>query len=566
MAIPRACILHLAVGIALAGLGPAQSPAPGPDAEAVEFVALLKRLVPPLKQAVVQAAVHHPHVADMAAAQGLITHLTAHRGVVAVQGILGLASHDSPEVRTEALRAIATLALRVDGAADGARMALRDISDEVRLAAIATLGVVGEARDIPDLLELLSSEDKAPQVTAFRALRMLTRLRLANDVRAWTYWWKQTNQELGKSLDAAIQRLTDGGSEADLVDARNLLNQSTWFAPQKLEEAAREWLRSSARRLRSEAFRLVATARLGDLADDVAHALQLEVDPDAVRNGVECTAVLGISVDRMAELQPSTRDPARVQAAVREAQVADSKAAQALITHLITQGGVVAVQGVLVLASHDCPEVRAAALRAVALLGLRVAGAAEGARRALDDSSDEVKLAAIHTLGVVGEARDISELLELLSSEDNERRVAAVGALQALTGLKLADDAQAWTDWWKTASELGKRFDRAIQVLTDGAGPQDLVDARNLLHQSAWLNPRKLEDAARKWLRSAEPRQRGEAFQLVAGARLANLADDVAKALKHEVEPDVVQNGIECAVALCISVDRTAAQSAQPPR
>jgi hypothetical protein len=424
---------------------------------------------------------------------------------------------------------------------------------------------------VTELLELLSSadEDKALQVSAFRALRMLTGTRIAHDARAWTYWWKQTTKALGKRLDQAIQLLTDGADEADLIDARRLLNGSAWFDASRLEEAAREWLRSAEPRLRSEALRLVAGARLGDLADDVASVLQHEVEPGVVRNGVECAAKLGISVGRTAGLQPSTKDPELVQAAVRHPHVADSAVAQGLIAHLIAQGGVVAVQGVLVLSSHDSPDVRAAALGAVATLGLRVAGAADRARDALLDARVEVKLAAITALGVVGEAGDMAELLALASSEDERPHATAFHALRTLTGMQLDDDAQAWTHWWSQSSrELGMRLDRALQLVTDGAGEADLVEARRLLEQSAWFNARKLANAARKWLRSAEPRLRREGFRLVAKARLGDLADEVARVLRKEVAPDVVEYGVECAVVLGIPVDSLAAlqPSPQPPR
>jgi hypothetical protein len=149
--------------------------------------------------------------------------------------------------------------------------------------------------------------------------------------------------------------------------------------------------------------------------------------------------------------------------------------------------------------------------------------------------------------------------------------VAAHRALSALTGLRLASDARLWSYWWKqTAKELPQRFEKAIKLLADGGDETDLADARRLFEQSAWFDVPALEDAAREWLASAEPRQRSEGFRLVTGARLAALADDVAKALRGEAEPEVIALGAECEVALGTRVappgEPVPAASAPTPR
>src|SRR5262249_49657214 len=148
----------LLAAFSLAALLRAQEPAVDPDApaaptaEQAEFDALVARLVAPLQPDLVRAAVHHPRIADAGAAQGLATHLTAQGGAAAAAGLFDLANHVDPEVRVAALRGLATVGLRVPGAAEAARTALRDFAPEVRLAAIAALGALGGGEDVGALL------------------------------------------------------------------------------------------------------------------------------------------------------------------------------------------------------------------------------------------------------------------------------------------------------------------------------------------------------------------------------------------------------------------------------
>ena len=292
----RRLFAGLALAVCICGQQPATDPdGAAPSAAAVELEALLVRLVDPLPPGLVQAAVRHPLVVgDPGAAQSLVAHLTARRGAAALAGLRTLASHKSPEVRIAALGGVATLGLRGAGAAERARDGLRDFTPEVRLAAIAALGAVGEATDVPDLIELLQDEDKETQVAAHRALCALTGLRLASDARLWSYWWKQTAKELPQRFEKALKLLADGGDETDLADARRLFEQSAWFDVPALEDAAREWLTSAEPRLRSEGFRLVAGARLAALADDVARALPGEAEPEVLPFAVECAVALGL--------------------------------------------------------------------------------------------------------------------------------------------------------------------------------------------------------------------------------------------------------------------------------
>jgi len=293
-------VRRLLAGLALAACVSAQRPAtdpdapPPPSAAEVELEALLARLTAPLQQELVQAAVRQPLVVgDGGAAQSLVAHLKARGGAVALAGLLVLATHQSPEVRIAALGGIASLGMRGAGAAECARDALRDLTPEVRLAAIAALGAVGEAGDVTDLIELLQDEDKDTQVTAHRALCALTGLRLASDARLWSYWWKQTAKDLPPRLEKAVKLLTDGGDEADVLDARRLLAQSAWFDLPKAEDAAREWLAVDDQRQRSEGLRLVTAARLAALVDDVARALRGEAEPELLALGAECELALG---------------------------------------------------------------------------------------------------------------------------------------------------------------------------------------------------------------------------------------------------------------------------------
>lgn len=298
--------LPLLAALVLAGAARPQTPAQRRAEEARDFEALLATLVAPLDPALVGAAVRHARVRDAEAAHGLIVHLSVHRGPGALEGFVVLTGHGDQAVRVAALRAIATVGLRSTDALEAVRGRVRDFDTEVHKAAIAALGVVGQADDVPQLVELLAADEDATRAAAFRALRALTGVRIANDESAWTYWWGHARKELARRVDDGIARLVAGGDEFQLAEARRLLEQSAWSATRRFEETVREWLLGAEPRLRAEGFRLAAAARLAEVADDVLRALDDESEPAVQQVGRECAWALAI----LAPQQPDAAPPA----------------------------------------------------------------------------------------------------------------------------------------------------------------------------------------------------------------------------------------------------------------
>jgi HEAT repeat protein len=263
------------------------------EAEAAEFEALLAHLIAPLQPELVRAALRHPRVADAGAARELLMHLTVHGGAAAVEGLAALAGHKETEVRVAALNGIAALGFRSAEGTVAVRTALWDSEAEVRHAAAAALGTVGEADDVASLIEMLKSEEEGVPGDALGALLSLTRVRNGRDLQTWSYWWSLARKDLEESLAASIRVLAAGGTDVEVADARCLLQGSAWVAPRKLEDAAREWLRADEPRLRCEAYRLIADARLADLADDAVRQLRTEMDPETEKAGRQCLVVMG---------------------------------------------------------------------------------------------------------------------------------------------------------------------------------------------------------------------------------------------------------------------------------
>jgi HEAT repeat protein len=291
-------------GILFAGLLRAQTPtaaqakaaaaAANAEAEAAEFEALLAHLIAPLQPELVRAAVRHPRAKDAGAARELLMHLTVHGGAAAIEGLVALAGHSEVEVRVAALRGIATLGFRGAEVTAGLRTALWDSEAEVRCAAIAALGAVGEADDVANLIVLMRSEEERVPGDALGALFALTSVRNGKDAQTWSYWWSLARKDLEERVGASIGVLAAGGTEVEVADARCLLRSSAWVAPRKFEEAAREWLAAEEPRLRCEAYRLIADARLADLTSEVAQRLRDETEREVVQTGRECLVVLGI--------------------------------------------------------------------------------------------------------------------------------------------------------------------------------------------------------------------------------------------------------------------------------
>jgi hypothetical protein len=194
---------------------------------------------------------------------------------------------------------------------DHVRDALRDRVPGVRLAAIAAVGRVGDSADVPFLLDSLSSTDPAELSAGHAALQSLTGLRIPPQIARWDYWWTEAQDSLGTRVDAAILTIGEGRADTDVAGARDILGRYAWFEPDRLKETLRRWLRSSESRLRIEGYRLAASSRCGDLAEEVGSAFRYDRDLASFEVGRESARALGVPTEGVIPPKPSVPPRAR---------------------------------------------------------------------------------------------------------------------------------------------------------------------------------------------------------------------------------------------------------------
>jgi HEAT repeat protein len=434
-----------ALGLLIAA--PAAAQAEAVDTGAAEFEASLARLGELPRLEAVEKLVRHPCAARPEWAQALVEVLSLHQSYASAMGLLALADHSIATVRAAALQTLTQVGLRVSAAdARPVRAALRDSDDDVRVAAVAALGVVGDVADVPALLELLAHEDQRLQIAAFRALQSLTGLRLPNDQRQWTYWRTHSSAELTRRIDLAIQTIDRGGAEADLVDARLMLSSSAWFDASKIEDAVRAWLQSGDARLRIEGYGLTASARLGSMAEDVTCALRFETHVEILPRAIASAKVLGVATgdivgegalgtEQLAQASPAPAGEVAVQV---QASPAHTEAdPDALIARLD--------------AADDATKL--AAMKELCVVA-RVEDGERVFRLLKDTKSDAIKKQACLFLGRVQHRPAVRELIDLLrDTKDPGLKAGAHWSLQRITGLNLRRDLELWEQWWEHAGE-----------------------------------------------------------------------------------------------------------------
>jgi HEAT repeat protein len=435
----------IALGVLIAA--PAAAQAGVVDAAAAEFEASLAKLGDLPRLEVVEKLVQHPCTARPEWAQPLVEVLSMHKSHASAWGLLALADHSIPTVRTAALQALTQVGLRVSAAdASPVRAALRDCDDDVRPAAVAALGVVGDDSDVQALIELLAHEDQRLQFAAFRALQSLTGLGLPNDQRQWVYWRTHSSAQLTKRIDLAIQTIDQGGTDANLLDARLLLSSSAWFDARKIEDAVRAWLQSGDTRLRLEGYGLAASARLGSMAGDVMHALRLESDTDVLPQALASATALGVATEGIAG------DAAA--GTVLLAQASPAPAGEVAI-HTEPAPAPTEADPDALIAQLDAADdaTRLAAMKGLCLLarpedGARVFGLLK------ETKSDAIKKQACSFLGRVQYRPAVRELIDLLrDTKDPGLKAGAHSSLQRITGLNFRRELELWEQWWDYAGE-----------------------------------------------------------------------------------------------------------------
>src|SRR5262245_43854016 len=135
-----------------------------------------------------RAAVSDPEQARLLAAA-----LAARGGHAAAQGLYDLARDSDERVRSAALEGLAEVALRRGDGIDSVRAAMLASNADVRAAAFCAIAHVGDASDVPALLEALSSDDERTRAAADRALSTLTGISFSSEgAERWREWWRES--------------------------------------------------------------------------------------------------------------------------------------------------------------------------------------------------------------------------------------------------------------------------------------------------------------------------------------------------------------------------------------
>jgi hypothetical protein len=244
---------------------------------------------------------------DADAVLRLVGALRARRGYASVRALSTLATDTDPRVREAVMYAIADIGLRVADAMYDVRTSKTDESAAVRGAAYAALGAVGDASDVPALLDDLASGNRDTARWSGDALRAITGATLRNSERLWRQWWKDTQQDAVARLNKAWEALENNSDATEASEARVVVDRMAWLDIDGATRHVSAWLDAADAKSRCEAYRLASKLRLGDLAEPVRLALGFEHDDEARRLGGECAAMLGGAVQASANLVARTR-------------------------------------------------------------------------------------------------------------------------------------------------------------------------------------------------------------------------------------------------------------------
>lgn len=325
----------IAVALATAPRAVAQGDAPAAGGAGS---GLTSAIGDPPRLELVSVLVRDPRLADPATARAVAEGLASRGGYAVAQGLLVLVRHRDAAVRMAALRGIAEVGLRRADGLIWVRKALRDTEPLVRSAAFEAIGAVGDASDVPVLLEALASEDERTRLAGGRAITKLTGMNFATEeVARWNDWWKTAKGWIPVQLDRALAKLEMGGDKSDLRDARVVLAQYVWFDVEKVQGIVAGWLRTMDARHRIEGYRALHACRLGDLADNLRRAAVDEDDPAALAIALRSAKRLGVAIDSITRSPETPALVALLDKASDDAIDESDASLEAMVTRLVTR-------------------------------------------------------------------------------------------------------------------------------------------------------------------------------------------------------------------------------------
>jgi len=228
-----------------------------------------------------------------------VAALKARGGHVAAHRLRALIETESDPVRRAALEATAQVGLRSKDMGETVRKAVRTAEEPaLRAAALGALGRVGDAGDMPALLDALKAADADVQAAGLEAIRELTGRRLSLSYRRCASWWESEEKRMPAGVRRALRELPDAeGKERQVL--RETLARDGWAEIRYVKDAAKEWLQAGDRSLRAQGFYLAASLRLGDLVADVESALPYLTGVDGP-DGLLAVRALGINPEVLA--------------------------------------------------------------------------------------------------------------------------------------------------------------------------------------------------------------------------------------------------------------------------
>jgi hypothetical protein len=205
---------------------------------------------------------------------------------------------------------------------------------------------------------------------------------------------------------------------------------------------------------------------------------------------------------------------------------------------LKTRGGHLSVARLRALLERGTPQVRLAALDALAHVGLRSAAAGRAVRLALETTDVAERKAALRALGRIGDGRDLEAFLGALRDEDAGLRTAALQGLRDLTGRRLPVSPTRCSLWWRSSAKGLRQAVRAALDAVPRATDRHADAARGTLSREGWVELDAVTESAREWLRATDHEIRAAGFHVAATLRIADLASDVESALPFVSQAD----------------------------
>ena len=223
----------------------------------------------PVRAAMADAALVRARLPGSVTLNDVLSRLGEDGGARATAAIGPYLEHDDKQVRIAALGALRTFGLRSKEVVERVRRIVRwERGDELR-AAVASLGRIGDARDLPTLLRLLEEEDRALQAASLASLRMLTKAKLPATPVRWRHWTNTVAARQLRALHGSLDALADVSGESASEQDRQTVARFGYHDLVLVERRLAAWLEASEPSLWLRAIHLAGDLRLADLAGPI---------------------------------------------------------------------------------------------------------------------------------------------------------------------------------------------------------------------------------------------------------------------------------------------------------